>query len=249
MRAGGRAAAGTEPIAAPGSLQFVVLCLGRTGSSHLVELLDSHPRIRCFGEILNTRFPKASAEAAFTDSDATLPEQHAHEVLASRPDAAAVGFKLPHNSIREHPAMAALLDATPSLRIVRLSRANHLDLFVSRRMLRRTLVARSTDGSYGEATIHLDPAECLVALQHIEAEQHEIDALGRGCPSHPVSYEALAAGDPLAGLQRFLGVEPRELSSPERRLRIRPLRETIENWEEVRDRVAGSRFAGFLPSD
>ncbi len=235
-----------EAKAGDGHVRFAILCLGRTGSTHLVALLDSHPRIRCFGELLNPKHPKATDEGAFALAETDDPVAHVRSMLAARPGVEAIGFKLPLESIRAFPRAAELLTPAEGIALVRLRRRNLLELLVSRRLLRATLVSQSTAGSYGDARIAIPPAEALAALERIEAEQRELDELGAGCPAVDVTYEEIAAGARLEEIQRFLGVEPAPLDSPLKRLRVRSLDQTIENWGEVREAVAGSRFAEFV---
>jgi hypothetical protein len=225
--------------------RFVILCLARTGSTNLVALLDSHPGIRCHGEILNLEHPDAAGTGSIVGAGATTAIEHAERVLAATPDAA-TGFKLPRSAIRTHPGIIRIFERDPELRIVRLTRENHLALLLSRRLLRATLVSQSTYGSYGATAVAIDPGECRRRLERIERFQQELDALGAGHPSVRVSFEELAAGKRLDEVQRFLGVEPAALSSPYRRLRQRSLAESIENWEELRAELDGTVFARFL---
>jgi len=37
---------------ADGATKFIILCAARTGSTMLRELLDSHPEVCCYGEIM-----------------------------------------------------------------------------------------------------------------------------------------------------------------------------------------------------
>jgi hypothetical protein len=225
-----------------GQRRFVVLCLARTGSSNLVSLLDSHPEIRCYGEILNMTHPKAAPEAWLGDADTDDPIAHARAVLAT-PGATATGFKLPLNSLRNHPAAADWVASEPGLRVIRLLRGNTLALLLSRRLLQATLVSQSTDGSYGDATVEIDPAGCIRALERIEREDAELDRLAAGQPSFRLLYEQLGAGAELAPLQEFLGVEQAELRSPYRRLRQRGFEHTISNWEQLSSALLKTRFA------
>ncbi len=233
--------------------RFVILCLGRTGSSHLVDLLDSHPRVRCFAEILNETHPKAAPEGwiggSGTDDACVHADQLLGEAGAGFDPPTAVGFKLPSNSLTDHPEIERWLAADPAVVVIRLRRRNTLALLVSRRLVRATLVSQSLYGSYGEATVEIAPRDCLRALERIEAEDAELDALAAGHPVLDIDYEEL--GDPLAlaQLQRGLGVEPEALTSRYERLRTRPLAETISNWEELADALAGTRFAGLLADD
>lgn len=229
-------------------LDFVILCLGRTGSTHLQSLLDSHPDIRCYGELftdvdLATGHGEARAQT-FIGSGHESPDEYLSELTAGV-DARAVGFKLPNNSLRAFPRADSVF-AHPDLKVVRLSRRNLLALLVSRRMLAATGVPQSTHGSYGDARVHIEPQRCLTAFRHMEADERRLDELAAGHEIFRLTYEELVAGRRLEDLQRFLGVEPQPLRSWFSQLRTRPLSETIENWDELDAALRGTRYEAFL---
>lgn len=227
---------------AAGQVRFAILCLGRSGSTHLQSLIDSHPHACCFGELFNPRAPQAPA---FVHSEQMDEREYLDELLAGR-DELAVGFKLPMNSIRAHPRAGALVGSESGMRIIRLSRRNLLAQFVSRRMMSATRVSQSIFGSYGDATVRIEPSHCLEALEAMEADERELDRLAGGTPVHRVVYEQLVASEGLDELQRFLGLEPVALRSWFTKLRTRSLSETVENWDELAAALRGTRFESFL---
>ena len=160
----------------------------------------------------------------------------------------AVGFKLPMGSIRAHPEALRVLDGS-ELRFIRLTRRNLLALLASRRLLAATRVPQSTHGSYGEATIRLEPQLCLNAFAKMEEHDAYLDELTGDRPTHRMNYEDLVAGRGLEAVQKFLGVAPRPMSSVFERIRTRTLAETIENWDEVESTLRGTRYEPFLADD
>lgn len=226
-------------------LTFVILCLGRTGSTHLGSLLGSHPDVHCFGELFTDR--KGTLDEAFVKSPIDDPVEYVAQLTAPLTERA-IGFKLPLNSIRAHPVALRLLEPD-ELRIIRLRRLNLLALFASRRLLATTRVSRSTRGDYGDTTVTLDPKHCLAVFRRMEEHERYLDGLAEGKPVFDITYEDLAAGQHLDELQSFLGVEPVALESRFKRIRNRPLSETIENWPEVADALRGSPYERFLEDD
>ncbi len=230
------------------ALDFVILCLGRTGSTHLQSLLDSHPEVRCYGELftdvdLATGHGESRTQT-FIGSPHDDPIAYVEE-LTEGVDGRAVGFKLPNNSLRAFPQAARVLEE-PTVKIVRLSRRNLLALLVSRRMLAATGVPQSTHGTYGDARVRIEPDRCLTAFRHMEADEHALDELADGHTTFRLTYEELVAGERIDELQTFLGVEPRPLNSWFARLRTRPLSETVENWDELVRALRGTRYEAFL---
>ncbi len=94
----------------PEPLRFVILCLGRTGSTHLQSMLDFHSQARCHGEIFGDGKPPTFAGSGERDPHAYLDRMLATE------DERAVGFKLPMQSIRLTPAAADLVASDPRWR-------------------------------------------------------------------------------------------------------------------------------------
>lgn len=233
---------------------FVILCLGRVGSELLVSLLDSHPDVCCYGEVFtppyephewsDPRLP--DGVRAFVDSEQDDPRLYIAE-LASACDAAAFGFKLPLSSIKAHPDAVTLLDDA-DLRVIRLTRENLLAQHVSGILAFKTGLWKQGGGkeSYGGAVHRVDPARCKRALVSLEAREKEMDRLAEGHPTIRLTYEELVVGSGIDEAQRLVGVEPRALSSPHRKVRTRPLRETIENWDELSAELRGTRFERFL---
>jgi hypothetical protein len=223
-------------------VRFVILCLGRSGSSHLQSMLDSHQSIRCFGELFSDRAP--SWGPGFINSTHDDPALYLEEIYRES-ESPVVGFKLPLNSIRTVPRSAELVAADPEMRIIRLSRANLLAQLVSRRLQRSTRVSHSLEGRYDGATVRIDPDLAVRTMERMESNERDLDALAEGHACHRILYEELGDESRLEDVQRFLDVPPEPLSSWFEKLRTRPLAETVENWDELVAGLRGTRFAQF----
>lgn len=221
-------------------MRFVILCLGRTGSTHLQSMLDHHSQARCWGEIFSDGKPPTFA-AADTDD----PEEFVAGLLDGGSERAA-GFKLPINSIRLEPRAGWIVRDDPGLAVIRLSRRNRLAQLVSRQLLATTGVSQSIFGSYGDARVSIDPVACLRALDRIAEEEAELDELAAGHETFRIDYEELGESARLDELQRFLGLEPEPLRSWFERLRTKPLPETVENWDELTAALTGTPHERFL---
>lgn len=226
-------------------LTFAIVCLGRTGSTHLVSLLDSHPDIRCFGELFTHH--EGTLDEAFVTSRIDDPVDYVAQLTAPLAERA-VGFKLPLNSIRAHPDALRVLEGN-EMRIVRLRRLNLLALLASRRLLATTRVPQSTHGDYGDATVAIDPIKALAVFRLTDEHERYLDGLADGRPVFPITYEDLATGGRLDEIQDFLGVDPVPLQSLFKRVRSRPLSETIENWSEISNALRGTPYEWFLEDD
>ena len=224
--------------------RFVILCLGRTGSTHLQSMLDFHSQARCHAEIFGDGKPPTFATSGEDDPRAFLDR-----MLSDAGGARAVGFKLPFNSIELTPEAATLVRDDPTIAAIRLSRRNRLAQLVSRQLLASTGVSQSIFGSYGDATVRLEPRACVAALDRIEADEATLDGLCDGHPSFRLDYEELGAEQRLIELQRFLDLDPEPLRSWYERLRTRPLADTVSNWDEVAGALSGTQHERFLTEE
>ena len=224
-------------------MRFVILCLGRTGSTHLQSMLDHHSQARCSGEIFSEGKGPTFATAPTDD-----PVEFARGLLDDGPERAA-GFKLPINSIRLVPGSADVVRGDPAIAVIRLSRRNGLAQLVSRQLLAVTGVSQSIFGSYGDATVRIDPVACRRALDRIAEDETELDAIAAGHETFRIAYEELGDEERLREMQRFLGLDPEPLRSWFERLRRRPLPETVENWDEIEEALRGTPHERFLVDD
>lgn len=223
--------------------RFAILCLGRTGSTHLQSQLDHHTQATCFGEVFGDGKPPTFEASGADDAGRFI------ETLLAAAPGRAVGFKLPLNSIRRHPEAGEAFARDREIAAIRLSRRNRLALLVSRRLLTATGVSQSIFGGYGDATITLRPDECFAAFDRIEAEERELDELAEGHPTFRLDYEDLIAGRRQEELQRFLGLDPEELRSWFTKLRVRTLAETVENWDELAPALRAAGLVDYLAED
>jgi LPS sulfotransferase NodH len=228
---------------------FVILCVGRVGSEHLVSLLDSHPDITCFSELFAPAW-------AVEYQGGTLSVPHFAETAHEHPlgywqeltkglATPVNGLKLPGSSIDAHPDAAELI-ANPEVRIIRLTRRNRLAQYVSVYLALDSGVWHSTQGGYGKDKIRVNVRDCLAGLDQIAQQEAALDELARGRNVFELAYEELVRGQRMDELQAFLGVRPRKLASRYERLRARPISEVIENLDELTAALAGTPYAADL---
>jgi LPS sulfotransferase NodH len=129
-------------------VRFIVLGQGRTGSTMLVQALDSHPAILCFGEIFNASTPSISFGVPGYDrtpgADLELRARDPQRFLRERifcdhgPAVRAVGFKFHYDHFWRHEGLIDILVADRGLKIVHLLRRNRLRTFVSLKIAEAT---------------------------------------------------------------------------------------------------------------
>jgi hypothetical protein len=96
--------------------------------------------------------------------------------------------------------------------------------------------------------LELDPEKCRKDFETIRSREMQFIELFAQHPSFPISYEEIVAGDAekIRALLDFIGVSPRELTTPTLRLGCDDLRQVIANFEELRTYFADSPYSKFF---
>ena len=220
------------------SARFAIVGNPRTGSSHLASLLDSHPDVACWDdEILD-------AGEAFDRSRYDEPRQFLRERVF-RVDADAVGFKLLWDAMTRFPDVWTLFKDL-DLRLLHLVRSNRLDSFLS---LQLALVNRSFtswNGFYKDTRIESDYFQLRewfeVTDMRDELIQHRASEEGIVCLK--IEYSELCVTQDR--ILRFLGVPLLPLASALKKQRKTKQRETLANYDELKQAFAGSPWADYF---
>ena len=252
---------------------FFVWFHHRSGSTHLISLLDSHPQIATWGELfyrgeagavedLYTR-SLAKSEAKFLqdfysyrwDSNgANLTESDPEPPLVN-----AIGFKLKYQQADVYPGVMDHLCQEPRAKVIHLVRENLLAAIVSSAMIPRLLKQfRRPNLLSGEATeqvnrtVWLDPQTLVGDLAALESRIDCAREAIRGFESLEITYEDLieTPSRTCRTVLEFLNVDPTpELAS--RYVKIMPpsLRDAIDNWSDVADAISGTKYAPMLDQE
>ena len=220
----------------------MIVTTGRTGSQHLVHLLDSHPQIGCFPELFNPM-----DDTWYRDSGYDNPFAFIHD-LRGLGRWRRVGCKLTYQDFHHLPALFQLFDDT-GVRVISLYRDNLLAQVTSRAFVSATKTYHSTTGPHGIESIRLDTANLLTDIYNLYARDAFLSAIVRRNPVLRLEY--LSLNDPRAHveLQRFLRVRPTDLASVQAKLVARPLADAIENWDEVCSLLNHTPWERFLDGE
>jgi LPS sulfotransferase NodH len=239
----------------------------RTGSTMLVHLLRSHPDVCAHDEVfsapgtiggmIGTYLIKRRAEPDFAhrmsaekDRD---PIKFLYKIVLDAQGKRVVGFKLKHDELvlPEYKALRDEIAADLDFRIIHLHRENLLRRFLSYYVVNR--VTHTTLAVEGQRIpevppVRLDPLECERDFETTLRRDTEFRELFAQHPSFSLSYEEIVARDPekMVGLQNFLGVSPRELTTTTKKLGTDNLRRAISNFDELHSYFADSPFAKFF---
>ena len=217
---------------------FVVTGIGRSGSTMLVHLLDSHPDIECKGEEIspfgiNSKFPD-------------LPYRTLIEDRLFSGNASVCGFKMPWDWTLQYPEVwATFKELRP--KFILADRENKLDVFVSSK-----LAALNSDWSsrnaYAKTLIRVSENELWAALHYYEYMTHANRRMAEATGSDV--FVALYSQPLVPGHQKqildFLGVRFAPLSTPTIRARQQPLSDIIENYTELKHAFVKTRFGHYF---
>lgn len=239
----------------------------RTGSSMLVHLLRSHPEICSHSEVFTpnritgitgTYLKKSREQPDFLEKLSHErnrdPIKFLYKIVLDAQGKRVVGFKLKQDELvlPEFKTLRDEIAGDLDFRIIHLRRENllrrFLSHFVANRITHTTLLVEGQPPISEVPPVRLDPLECQRDFETTlkrDAEFRERFARHR---SFSLSYEEMVARDPekIVGLQNFLGVSPRELTTTTKKLGNDNLRCAISNFDELRSQFAGSPFAKFF---
>ena len=244
---------------------FVVLSTQRSGSTWVVDMLESHPRVVAYSELFmhgGEGTPKWGGEKDLSywqtysrgKSRITKPYllwKYLGQAYRERPGTDAIGFKLMYSQLSRisRPLMPALW--LKRVRIIHLIRRNALDVVLSKEAgAARGGRLHAHDGNQVERVrLNLDTDSLLrrMTLHDRAIEGARVRFKKVGLPYTEVIYEDLAADESgFASLFEFLDVEPAPVSSSLQKLNPTSHEELIENYGEVRDALEGTEFAAQL---
>jgi hypothetical protein len=221
-------------------IRFAIVCLGRTGSSHLVSLLDSHPQIRCHGEVFGVP-GAAPIPFGYTDPEKFLLEQ----VFAV--DRKAVGMKLPWDAFFKFPQLFDLMRVY-DFSVIRITRENLLDQYLSMRLAQQSGDWSSRGDGYGVHPFPVDPSQAEAKMMEFRLVNRLFKEATVSFPSTSVTYEEVAAGEGLDRIFTLLGVDPMPLKSELRKQRKGSQAEIVSNFEELRQAFHGTQWSEYLTS-
>jgi hypothetical protein len=220
---------------------FVIVAGLRTGSTLLSTSLDSHPSIRCYGELFHER--------DFPDNQVPGCDRHqlpATAVIARMLEVAEPGSTVGFRAMLGHPGpsrpgWASLwedLRRLPMLRVVHLERRDWLAQYASLMIAKRTGVFHPSPECPAPArrpTIRIDPEEFQRWADGEMALRSARERTLAGLPCLRVHYEDLAnSWEPtIRRLLGFLDVPRTHVPQSRTKQEHRPLCDVIVNFEQV----------------
>jgi len=244
---------------------FVILFTGRSGSSHIVSCLNSHPHGVTYGEM----FPGQSLQCQVALMEAmlagiplenlskhALPERFRHADTGTGDRFNAVGFKTKPGDVADIDWFSAFL-REHQFKVVHLSRANHVKKALSGlgcKILHKNIgLFNAVAPEQVLGSLLVDPALLLEKCKQAEAAENKLGAYVTSLelPSLAMSYESLLADEDavFGNLLDFVGLERLPLRGKIHKNLKNDPRESISNFDEVAAGFAGTRFESQLYGD
>jgi len=237
----------------------VLLTTQRTGSTFLVECLDSHPAIHCAGELLNGQpdaqiapprdpFRHLVKGARIARTGAWLPQYRLEEYYQAGVSPVRC-FKAMYNQLARPFALRYLLEHR-EIRVLHLRRENLLSMHISLLLMQKRRELQATQ-PIAPLWIHVDPDRAITAMRQAENRFLHFDRLFQNHRVLDLSYEALFEGsrlraDTATQVCDFLGVTRVPMESRIIKLNPRSLRDMVRNYDELAEALSNTEFANLL---
>lgn len=241
---------------------FIVAGTQRTGTSVIDSTLNSHPDICCLSEVFI--FAKGKGKnmkgsyRQFINRDrrarmirhyvdrSRLVSQYLDDLYGSA-DVAAMGFKFMLSQAQAFPAARRYIQKR-GITVLHVVRENSLKTLVSRVSARSTKLYHSKEAVQVNK-IHIPTRRLTRELEKIQAENRRWEQIAANNPYVKIPYEVFSA-DRERALQpalNQLGLEYVEsMSSDLKKIIPDNLPDAVENYDEVAQTLAGTRFEAFL---
>lgn len=247
---------------------FVVLFAHRSGSSHLVSLLNSHPEIRAHGEVFDgvkhsedgytgqlTRQITKDGNSIKNPNPKTCVSL-VEEWMDGKGGIQGFKFKFPKQAGLFPEVNNKMHEFGSSLKVVELRRSNLVRRALSHfnHLRIREMTGRSNFRSSGTtlSPIELDLDGFVVYVRRLEKLLGQFNDWVNGFPErYQLDYESLISeSGSLRNLQRFLGVkEVRSLRSKVIKATPSRLEDAIANYSGFRDRMLQEGWGSFLDDE
>lgn len=244
--------------------KFVILSYRRSGSTMLYTLLNSHPHIRCHGELFLMRKPKEDNFYNFCLNSSLnkkliyyspfrgyLIRQFLSFIFIKQGEEKAVGFKLMYKQAKIFPSILQWIKKN-NVKIIHLHRQNILKIFLSIKAAQQRGTRHSAEKTFVEK-ISIDSSKVLCELISIARRLKFMDLFcslyfpRSSCKD--VYYEEFLSDmeEVSKQLLGFLGVDSNILLKTElKKLNPNHVRDIVTNYEILKTALKGTYFEQFL---
>jgi len=245
--------------------KFILLAARRSGTTLLIDCLNSHPDITCvkraFGLEQKIRNPTPDKHSGafylyrtknignriryYTHRYGLIDEFLSDDIFRRNETRSAVGFRLIYEMSSKYPQVAEWA-SNNGASVVHLIRGNCLKTYVSAVSARIHKMRHPRQGEpVRTVKVFIDPKQLMLELNKRTSEVQRQKQSFAGCPYHEVYYEDFTvdrAGESRK-LLRFLDVDDTaSLSSDLVKINPDSLEDVIENYEEIYCALQGTPY-------
>lgn len=244
-------------------MKALIITTRRTGSTFLIDCLNTHPQIRAEHEILFQGF-KPVAFSGFFERYSRIGKLwryfvagawrpvHLLNAFYALPDAPVKIFKAMYHQLQD-PRARRYLVHDKSIRVIHLRRDNLLKRYVSE-VLAHKRKGKQAWHAYKQLPVVTTYISPQAAIDNMRRTQDQILVYGRLFSDHPkieLVYERMIEDQTLSmeinqTISDFLSVEPLPVQSHLVKTNVDDLRVLIENYNEVAQALVGTDFERFL---
>lgn len=242
-----------------GGTKFIVLSAARTGSTMLRQLLDSHPEVCCYGEIM-----AAAATPDHWDSETPIrrglreqyrqgPRQFLRELGSYPAECKAVGFKIKYEELvrADYAWLLGWLKDHREVRVIHHRRENRLKRLISEitaTQVHGVFNVQSERDLPAPAKVSLTVGECLDDFARTEGREISFRESFRDHPTLETTYEAVEGNRDgvRERMADFLGVAPARLTTPTLKINPDDVRLVLQNYEELAEAFRGTPYGWYL---
>lgn len=239
--------------------KFIIIAEQRTGSSMLRVVLGEHPNILTFDELLLPKRITFNKPGYDNYSKALLiyrnlfPRKFIENIVFPNysSEIQAVGFKVFPIHLRNRflAPLGDWLDEHKEIKVIHLTRENYLASYAS-------LVLALETGKFGikdaaerpNVCVELSYEDCLRTFNARRRDDINVAKRFRHHSFYKLTYEQLTTNfeEQIRHIQAFLGVASQPLEMSGIKKEIRPLREVIQNYDELKEGFSMTEWKTFF---
>lgn len=251
-------------------MNFILLSTQRSGSTWVIDMLNSHPQIKSYSELLLenaegkpkwggekdnfffNNFLKLNGNPKSKDTIHTLLNNYLDSIYSVGNQNLSIGFKLMYGQAGEYPVLSDYI-ISRKLNIIHLIRRNIIDIIISKELAHKRDIYHSKKEVNNDISIKINTKELI---SRIEWEENQVLKAKKRFSSLKVPYLEIYYEDLLNEQRNFHKVlnflklkEPYpELNSPLKRLNKQSYSESISNYNEVKEILKNTKYESFITS-
>lgn len=232
--------------------RFAIACYPRTGSSHLVGLLCSHPQVICLGEIFN---PTTAPGLHEVTDPAAYAELLWGEKAQQKRKATHSGYKIFAQHALNHPLSEIWkYMQDKQFKIILLTRKNLLNRYLSHELVEAHAIPGMRSYAWSSVEFRkpvvLDPESCVKDFEKYRKLEKRLEKTFANNPVFRLNYEELCDRDTYyPKILEFLGLPYSKPISHSTKQRTQSQQMMIKNYWELKSSLKDTEYIEFFDEE